>query len=323
MTPAPHVSVLIAAYQSEAFVGRAISSALGQTLQDIEVIVVDDGSRDGTWDVIQSIARGDPRLVALRHQKNQGAASARNTALAAARGQWLAILDADDEFLATRLETMCDAASKSGADLVADNLILRDAESGSELGLAFPPEAMAHRNITLPDLLRGEEPGTDAGLEFGFMQPLIRRAFIEKHNIRYAENLTVGEDFALYAECLIEGACYATIPEALYIYNVRPHSASTSEAALESMRAANRRVQRLFAEAGATDELTRQLLEDRQKRLDLAALAGCVRAGHVGRACTILLDLPPLYLLGHIYGALWMKPNRRKHRPAISLPRRA
>lgn len=100
------VSVIMPAYNVEAFVGDALLSALAQTAGDLEVIVVDDGSTDGTASAVAEIARQDAR-VRLLQQRNRGLAGARNTALAAARGDMFALLDSDDlwepEFLAEQL----------------------------------------------------------------------------------------------------------------------------------------------------------------------------------------------------------------------------
>lgn len=95
----PLVSVAIPAHNAEATVAEAIESVLAQTYRPIEVIVVDDGSTDGTRDVLQ---RFGGRIRAV-HQENQGIAAARNAGLRAARGDFIALMDADDVCLAERL----------------------------------------------------------------------------------------------------------------------------------------------------------------------------------------------------------------------------
>jgi glycosyltransferase involved in cell wall biosynthesis len=97
----PLVSVVIPAYRSARTLPTAVNSVLRQTATDLEVIIVDDGSTDGTLAVAQSIS--DPR-VAVISQPNGGAAAARNTGIAAARGEWVALLDADDIWLPEKLE---------------------------------------------------------------------------------------------------------------------------------------------------------------------------------------------------------------------------
>jgi glycosyltransferase involved in cell wall biosynthesis len=94
------VSVVIPAYNAEKYIGRAIDSVLAQTRQADEIIVVDDGSTDSTADVVQ--AYGDK--VHFIRQKNGGASVARNTGIEAANSEWIAFLDADDEWLPGKLE---------------------------------------------------------------------------------------------------------------------------------------------------------------------------------------------------------------------------
>jgi glycosyltransferase involved in cell wall biosynthesis len=100
---APKVSVIMAVYNGERFVREAIDSILAQTFGDFELIIVDDGSADGTLQILASY--GDPRLRVLRNASNIGQARARNRALAIAQGELIAIQDADDVSLPERLGT--------------------------------------------------------------------------------------------------------------------------------------------------------------------------------------------------------------------------
>ena len=86
------VSVIMPAYNVEPYVGGAIRSALAQTYTNFEVIVVDDGSRDGTAEVVRDAAQRDSR-VRLVQQPNRGLAGARNTALRAARGEYFRLVE--------------------------------------------------------------------------------------------------------------------------------------------------------------------------------------------------------------------------------------
>jgi len=99
----PRVSVLVAAYNGEAFVGEALASLRAQTARDFEAIVVDDGSTDRTASIVAAVATTDERIRLVR-QGNGGTQAARNTALAAARGTWVALLDQDDVWLPGKLE---------------------------------------------------------------------------------------------------------------------------------------------------------------------------------------------------------------------------
>ena len=97
----PFVTVLIPAFNAAATIQRAIDSALAQTYGNLEVVVVDDGSRDTTSEIVSSYARDNVRLIRL--SSNQGASGAVNEGVAAAKGEFIAFLDADDEWLPTKL----------------------------------------------------------------------------------------------------------------------------------------------------------------------------------------------------------------------------
>lgn len=103
--PSCEVSVIIPAYNASHYVRGAVASVLGQTFSDLEVLVVDDSSTDETVDIVTQMAVRDRRVRLLRHTANRGPATARNTALSAASGRYIAFLDSDDMWLSRKLET--------------------------------------------------------------------------------------------------------------------------------------------------------------------------------------------------------------------------
>ena len=96
------VSVIIPTYNRAHLIGRALQSVLDQTVCDLEVIVVDDASTDGTQEVVQSFR--DPRIIFLRQSENSGASAARNAGMKEAKGEYIAFLDSDDEWMPQKLE---------------------------------------------------------------------------------------------------------------------------------------------------------------------------------------------------------------------------
>lgn len=102
----PIVSVVIPAYNRADVIGRALDSALAQSLGDIEVLVVDDASTDNTGEVVKSV--DDARVRYFRHDENRFAAAARNTAMEAATGDYIAFLDSDDAWHADKLQRQVD-----------------------------------------------------------------------------------------------------------------------------------------------------------------------------------------------------------------------
>jgi len=128
------VSVVIPAYNQSQYLAAAIRSALAQTYEDIEVLVVDDGSTDDTRRVATSF---DDSRVRYIYQNNAGLAAARNTGIRHARGSVLTFLDSDDLFLPEKLALLCgtlDANPRLG--MVAGQAILID-ELGEPLGEVF------------------------------------------------------------------------------------------------------------------------------------------------------------------------------------------
>jgi glycosyltransferase involved in cell wall biosynthesis len=101
-TANPTVSVILPTHNRAHLLDRAIRSALDQSYKDFELIVIDDGSTDETEQVVRGF--GDDRIVYLHHEENRGAAAARNTGLRAARGEYVAFLDSDGEWLPHKLD---------------------------------------------------------------------------------------------------------------------------------------------------------------------------------------------------------------------------
>jgi glycosyltransferase involved in cell wall biosynthesis len=113
----PLISVIMACYNSAFYVGNAVSSVLGQTCQDAEVIVVDDGSTDGSTDIVERLQDEYPGRVVLEHIKHSGPYPARNKGLTRARGRYIAFLDADDWWRQDCLEKLHTAIQLDHADL--------------------------------------------------------------------------------------------------------------------------------------------------------------------------------------------------------------
>lgn len=100
----PDISVVIPAFNAEAHLPEAIASMQQQTLQNIEIIVIDDGSTDNTYELVRRLQTLDPRIVFLSSGENRGVAHARNLGMQAAKGRFIALLDADDIAMPHRLE---------------------------------------------------------------------------------------------------------------------------------------------------------------------------------------------------------------------------
>lgn len=117
---APLISVIIPAYNHQRFIGAAVDSVLGQTVDDLELIVIDDGSTDRTGEIVKGYH--DPRLIYL-YQDNQDAFNTINRGLGMARGQYISILNSDDVYELTRCERLLSACAARNAACVFTDVI--------------------------------------------------------------------------------------------------------------------------------------------------------------------------------------------------------
>lgn len=114
----PDITVIIIAYNEERNIKKAITSAWRQSLREIEIVVVDDGSTDATVEVVKSMALRDRRVRLVEHRANRGMVAARVTGIEAARGRYLTFLDADDTLNVDAAERLSQAARQYAADVV-------------------------------------------------------------------------------------------------------------------------------------------------------------------------------------------------------------
>ncbi len=265
---APAVSVITAAYNAAPHLPRAIRSVQAQTLADWEMIVVDDASTDGTAPVAAEFARHDPRVRLVRQPRNLRQSAARNAGIAAARGRWIAVLDADDAFTADRLERLVAFAEARGLDMAADGQLLFDAAAGrvsrsvlDRGGRALP--------WTLLIFLRRERVG--AFFKWGLLKPLISASFLKTTGLSYRESVFMGEDALLYSEILACGARAEILARPMYVYTT-----STGELSGRASAASTSRYQ--LHDHLAAMETFREAHDQRLRAAERRALEGAVAA---------------------------------------------
>lgn len=219
----PDVSFIIAAFNAEASIVRAIQSALDQSDVTVEVIVVDDRSSDRTVEVSQSLA--DERVRVVQLAENRGPGGARNAGLALAQGRWIAVLDSDDTVYPERLARLILRAQKAGATIAVDNLDVVQEETGSSEAM-FPPAVLERfPELTLADFIDANRM-FEATFSFGYMKPIIERRFLEENALGYPETLRIGEDYVFLASALARGGRCVVEPQPRYAYHIRAGSIS-------------------------------------------------------------------------------------------------
>jgi len=248
----PKVSVVIPAFNAELYIETAIYSVLQQTVNDVEVIVVDDCSTDSTAKRVRAIS--DSRLIFMQEPRNLGPSRARNRALSVAKGEWIAFLDADDWYAPQRLEILLRVVSEWGGDLVADDMYRTEGPSMPPVSPIFP-----RRVLSQPAVI---DAAGFLSLNSG-LQAMIRLDFIRTHEIVFDERLRNGEDNLFILECLLDGGRLVLWPQPLYYYRLCPGSLSSHK--LEAMKQRQMITQELLERESL--RLNPRLSELLQKRL--------------------------------------------------------
>ena len=125
----PKISVILSAYNEEKFIGNAIESLVNQTLEDIEIIIINDGSTDNTLEIINGYARKDSRIKVI-DQENIGLGASRNKGMKIAGGEYVTFLDGDDWFTLDAFETAYNEAKSKDTDITMYQMINYDDETG-------------------------------------------------------------------------------------------------------------------------------------------------------------------------------------------------
>jgi GT2 family glycosyltransferase/glycosyltransferase involved in cell wall biosynthesis len=289
----PLVSVIVANYNGARFVETALASVLAQTLREIEVLFVDDGSTDDSVARVTRIAERDPRVRMLRTPANGGPAVARNVALDVAAGQWLAVMDSDDLMHPDRLTRLVAAAERDDADIVADDLLVFDEDDRVPPFWALGTQRRAFWIDTVT-YVRGNFL-FDHGPAIGYLKPLFRASMIHRTRLRYDPMLRIAEDYDFVLRLLSSGARFRVCPEPTYFY--RKHTASISHRlsrrTLLPMMAAH---DSFRAGAGSTDPQLSKALDERRdtisRALDFDAVVTAVKQRRWRTAVGIAIRRP-------------------------------
>lgn len=214
----PRVSVIIPAYQAEKSLRRCLASVCAQQGAELEIWVVDDGSRDGTWAVLQELAAADPRIHGI-HQENQGVSAARNAALDRCTGDFVRFVDADDELPEDAIAPLAQRMLRDQSDLLIGGFI-------EKVAMIQHRRNLANRGDTLDknDYLTFWAKNANSFFCGVLWNKLFRRDLIERQQLRFESGLTYGEDFLFVCRYLQGAQRISFVQEAVYHYIRNPSS---------------------------------------------------------------------------------------------------
>ncbi len=208
----PKVSVIVPVYNAEQAIGRCLDSILNQEYKDLEVIPVDDGSKDHSGEILQLYADKDPRVKPI-WKENGGVSSARNAALEAATGEYIQFMDADDWITMDSTKMLVRRMEEGRSDMVIANFYRVSGDRVAEKGEIEEKEVMT-RNQFVEYMMQAP-----ANYYYGVLwNKLYKRSIIEEHHIRMDENISFSEDFAFNLEYLVYAQFVAALQFPVYYY---------------------------------------------------------------------------------------------------------
>lgn len=207
------VSIIIPVYNVEKYLDECLNSVLNQTFQNIEVLLIDDGSTDTSLDICREWGRRDSRIV-ICHQENSGVSSARNKGIDIAKGDYILFVDADDYVDETYVQSLYEKLDLAdvvicGYSRVAEcqRPILLDEE-----GFLKREDLFFHTVCT--NIVHGSS-----------WNKIFRQKILRENHIRFRENIAVGEDLVFVVEYLQYCSSYYYVNRALYFYRKNKQSA--------------------------------------------------------------------------------------------------
>lgn len=232
----PKVSVVMPVFNTQAYVGRAIQSIVQQDIEDWELILVNDGSTDGSLTILQDWVKRDSRLR-LINQKNQGPSGARNNGISAAKGDYIYFMDSDDILRAdalSRCAGVCDERSLDFAffdaevfsDEIHDPNVLQRFNYKRKF---FPTYRIMQGDAAFDQLIHQDEFFSPVWLVF------TRLKFLESYQLRFERGI-IHEDQLFTALLFLNAKRVCYIPERFFLRRVRPNSIMTSAYSLHNVK---------------------------------------------------------------------------------------
>ena len=235
--PTPKVSVIVPVYNTEKYLEQCIDSITTQTLTEIEIIIVDDGSKKECADLCDALAKNDERIRVI-HKQNEGLGMARNTGVEAAEGDYIGFVDSDDYIDSVMFETLYNAAFKHDADLVISGISFVDGntfgKSGEYSEKHYFNDETLFENEEIKQLLLGvvgalpSEPD-DSRYGVSVCKNIFRRLVFAKQKVKFfSERKIISEDTVFMVDYIQKIQKAVGIPGAYYRYRRNDQSLSKS-----------------------------------------------------------------------------------------------
>lgn len=217
----PVLSVIVPVYNVEDYLNACLDSLQAQTFSDIEMVCVNDGSPDGSREILAKRQKEDARIVIV-DKPNGGLSSARNAGIDAACGAYVGFLDADDRFTPNACQRIVEAFAETDADVVTFGGYCNPAEAATPwITLKLSPRDVVYDGFQ--PALMFEEQSTP------YIRTACRKAFLDEFSIRFEEALPFGEDQVFFFDIYPNSRKTALISDKLYEYRIEREGSLTSK----------------------------------------------------------------------------------------------
>ena len=207
------VSVVTPVYNGEAFLTQAIESVISQTYSQWELLLVDDGSTDGSLEIMREYEREDRRISALVNENNLGISASRNRAIEASQGEWIAFLDCDDQWESSKLEKQLQATKELNASFIFTGASYIDKKGIPYKGILKVPSQLTFKRLRAHNIIICSSV-------------LAKKEYFERFKILRRDVL---DDFTLWLMILRSGVTARGINEPLLIYRIHREAVSRNK----------------------------------------------------------------------------------------------
>lgn len=261
----PKVSIIIPVYNIERYLRRCLDSVIHQTLNDIAIICVNDGSTDSSLAILKEYEKNDPR-VRVVDKENEGQGIARNIGIDMAQGEYIGFVDGDDWIEADMYERMYSAAKKNDADLHLCSVKRVDSEGG-DLGIRCDYEQLIGKKFG-EDAIFTWQDAADAIFRVGRFcwNKIYKKSFLTNHGIRFS-TIRCYEDNIFHFRAFFEAKTISMSRAPLYFYMINRQGASSSKSKqISELFKANREVEKYLEENHAEKGLVQRFENYRIRR---------------------------------------------------------
>jgi len=216
----PALSIIVPVYNAEPWLVRCLESLTHQTIKDIEIVVIDDHSTDGSLNIIREYEKNDPRIQTIALEKNSGASVARNAGLAMATGEYIGFVDSDDFVDGDFFEKLSTRAKETGADIVKGEVL--EVTYGGKKRRSGPRFADINKN--------------KAAFAYAWSSAIYRHDFLAKNKLDFPVGIIVSEDVVFLRKAVVLANTIELVEGVYYHYMRREGSMDSKSGSIDKLK---------------------------------------------------------------------------------------